>query len=83
MRFGSFFFLTMWVYIFLFEWIFLRTPAKWITGTKVVAENGRRPTMFQFLIRATIRTSIVSMFGLAWNGKPLHDSFSKTQLKHS
>jgi hypothetical protein len=23
---------------------------------------------------------MVSMFGMAWNGKPLHDTFSKTNL---
>ena len=79
-RYGAFFFMTMWLYIFLFEWIFLRTPAKWLTGTKVSKAKGGRPNMLQFLVRATIRTSIVSMFGLAWNGKPLHDTFSNTQL---
>ena len=70
----------MWLYAFLFEFIFLRTPAKWLTGTKVVSENGGRPNIFQFFIRATLRTTIVSMFGLAWNGQPLHDTFSKTKL---
>jgi len=79
-RFGAFFFMTMWLYVFLFETLFLRTPAKWITGTKVLSESGKRPSLGQFFIRATIRTTIVSMFGLAWNGKPLHDSLSKTTL---
>ena len=79
-QYGVFFFATMWLYAFLFEFIFLRTPAKWLTGTKVVSENGGRPNIFQFFIRATLRTTIVSMFGLAWNGQPLHDTFSKTKL---
>ena len=79
-RFGAFFFMTMWVYVFLFELIFLRTPAKWLAGTKVVSQNGSRPHIGQFFIRAFIRTSIISFFGLAWNGKPLHDSLSKTKL---
>ena len=79
-RFGAFFFMTMWVYVFLFELIFLRTPAKWITGTKVVSEKGGRPNIGQFFIRACIRTTIISFFGLAWNGKPLHDTLSKTKL---
>jgi hypothetical protein len=26
---------------------------------------------------------IISFFGLAWNGKPLHDTFSKTKLVSS
>ena len=79
-QYGVFFFATMWLYAFLFEFIFLRTPAKWLTGTKVVSENGGRPNIFQFFIRATLRSTIVSMFGLAWNGQPLHDTFSKTKL---
>lgn len=79
-RFGEFFFIVYWGYVFLFEFIFCKTPAKWITGTKVVSNKGSRPTIFQFLIRASIHTSIISMFGMAWNGKPWHDTFSKTQL---
>lgn len=79
-RFGAFFFLFYLVYIFLFELFFQRTPAKWMTKTKVVTLDGRRPAIWQFIIRALIRTSMVSMFGLAWNGKPFHDTFSRTIL---
>lgn len=79
-RFGEFFFIFYLVYIFLFELLFQRTPAKWLTKTKVVGLDGRRPALWQSIIRALIRTSLVSMFGLAWNGKPLHDTFSKTTL---
>jgi uncharacterized RDD family membrane protein YckC len=79
-RFGEFFFLFYLAYIFLFEFLFQRTPAKWMTKTKVVTLDGRRPAIWQFIIRALVRTSLVSMFGLAWNGKPLHDTFSKTIL---
>jgi uncharacterized RDD family membrane protein YckC len=82
-QYGAFFFATMWAYVFLFEFIFLRTPAKWFTGTKVVAEKGGRPNIFQFLIRATIHSTIISMFGLAWNGQPWHDTFSKTKLVYA
>jgi uncharacterized RDD family membrane protein YckC len=79
-RYGYFFFAFTWVYTFLFEFIFLRTPGKMFTGTKVMSTNGKRPNILQFLIRATIRTTLVSMFGLAWNDQPLHDTFSKTVL---
>ncbi len=51
-----------------------------MTGTKVVSTNGGRPNIGQFLIRATVRTTMISMFGLAWNDQPLHDTFSKTVL---
>lgn len=79
-RFGEFFFLFHLGYIFIFELFFQRTPAKWLTKTKVVRLDGRRPAIWQHVVRALIRTSLVSMFGLAWNGKPLHDTFSKTVL---
>lgn len=79
-RFGEFFFLFYVSYCFMFELFFQRTPAKWITRTKVVTLEGSRPALWQFIIRALVRTSLVSMFGLAWNGKPLHDTFSKTIL---
>ncbi len=79
-RYGYFFFATTWVYTFLFELLFCRTIAKMITKTKVISTNGKRPNIFQFLIRATLRTSLVTMVGLAWNDQPLHDTFSKTVL---
>lgn len=80
--FGVFFFVVTWVYTFLFESLFLRTPGKWLTKSKVVSENGKRPDIIQCLIRATLRTTIISMFGLAWNNKPLHDTLSKTIVVH-
>ena len=79
-RYGYFFFATTWVYTFLFELLFCRTIAKMISKTKVISINGKRPNIFQFLIRATLRTSLVTMVGLAWNDQPLHDTFSKTVL---
>ena len=62
------------------ELLFCQTIAKMLTKTKVVSVNGKRPNPIQFLIRAVVRTSLVTMFGMAWNDKPLHDTFSKTQL---
>ncbi len=81
--FGPFFFAIMWVYLFLFELIFQRTPAKWITGTKVVNKKGGRPSIFQMMLRTSIHCTIVSMLGLAWNGQPFHDSFSNTTLMNT
>jgi uncharacterized RDD family membrane protein YckC len=51
-----------------------------ITKTKVVSVSGKRPNLLQFLVRASMRTSLVTMFGMAWNDQPLHDTFSKTIL---
>ena len=82
-RYGYFFFATTLAYTFLFELLFCQTPAKMITKTKVCSLNGKRPNMLQFLIRAILRTSLISMFGMAWNEQPLHDTFSKTVLVSS
>jgi uncharacterized RDD family membrane protein YckC len=79
-RYGYFFFAITWAYTFLFELLFCRTIAKMISKTKVISTNGKRPNIFQFFIRATLRTSLVTMVGLAWNDQPLHDTFSKTVL---
>ena len=79
-RYGYFFFVTTFLYTLFFELLFLQTPAKMLTGTKVVSLSGARPNLWQFLVRAIIRTTIISMFGLAWNDKPLHDTFSSTIL---
>jgi hypothetical protein len=62
------------------ELLFCQTVAKMLTKTKVVAEDGKRPNPFQFFIRALFRTTLITMFGMAWNDKPLHDTFSKTKL---
>ena len=58
----------------------MRTPTKRITGTKVVNEKGGTPNIFQIFLRTTIHCTIISMLGLAWNGQPFHDTFSKTKL---
>jgi uncharacterized RDD family membrane protein YckC len=79
-RYGYFFFAVTWAYTFLFELLFCRTIAKMLTKTKVISTSGKRPTIFQFFVRATLRTSLVTMFGMAWNEQPLHDTFSKTTL---
>ena len=82
-RYGYFFFATTFAYTFLFELIFCKTIAKMITQTKVVSINGKRPNLLQFLLRAVLRTSLITMFGMGWNDKPLHDTFSKTRLVSS
>lgn len=79
-RYGYFFFATTFAYTFLLELLFSQTIAKMLTKTKVVSANGKRPNIFQILLRAILRSSLVTMFGMAWNDKPFHDTFSKTQL---
>ena len=67
------------VYYFFFETLWQRTPGKWITGTKVVREDGTKPTTGQILGRTFARIipfEAFSFFGantIGW-----HDRFSGT-----
>lgn len=45
------FYASVFVYTAVFELIFKRTPAKWITFTKVVHKNGGRPAWYQVIAR--------------------------------
>ncbi len=66
-------------YYFFFESLWQRTPGKWITGTKVVREDGTKPTSGQILGRTFARIipfEVFSFFGantIGW-----HDRFSGT-----
>jgi uncharacterized RDD family membrane protein YckC len=68
-------------YYVAFEGLFARTPAKWITGTRVITEAGRRPTPNQILGRTLSRfvpfepVSCLSAQGGWW-----HDTWSKTMV---
>ena len=79
-NFGWFFFGILFVYYMFFESIFLRTPGKWFTYTKVVDTSGRRPSFIAILIRSLTRLIIIDLFFIPFLGKPLHDYFSRTQL---
>ena len=79
-NFGWFFFGGMFVYYTLFEAIWMRTPGKWISYSKVVKENGKRANFGQILIRSIIRLTLIDMFFIPLFGKPLHDKLSRTIL---
>jgi uncharacterized RDD family membrane protein YckC len=68
------------VYYFLFEVLFLRTPAKWFSYTKVVNTAGKRPSVIAIFIRTIVRLTVIDLFFIPFLGKPLHDYLSKTQL---
>ncbi len=73
------FVLTM-LYYSLFEGLTGRTPAKFITGTKVVDENGEKPGLYAVLIRSISRLvplEVISIF-LSGDKTMWHDSWSKT-----
>ena len=74
------FWIMMFVYYTLFEASFKRSPAKWLTFTKVVNKNSGKPAFWQILIRSIIRLTIIDCFFIPFLDKPLHDYLSKTEV---
>ncbi len=68
--------LSYWV---LFEYLFGKTPAKFLTRTKVVTRTGGRPTFLTILLRTLCRFIPLEPFSF-FGAKPVgwHDSISKT-----
>jgi len=69
------------VYFAAFEHAFGRTPAKWITGTRVVSEDGRSPSFAQILGRTLARHVPFEAFSFLGNS-PIgwHDRWSRTRV---
>ena len=78
--FYTFFFGLIFFYYTVFEAIFKRSPAKWLTISKVVNKQGGKPTFWQILIRSAIRLTIIDCFFIPFLDKPLHDYLSKTEV---
>lgn len=74
------FWIIFFVYYVLFESIFRRSPAKWITFSKVAKKNGRRPAFWQVLVRSLVRLTIIDCFFIPFLDKPLHDYLSNTEV---
>jgi uncharacterized RDD family membrane protein YckC len=75
-----FFFGLIFIYYTFFEAIFKRSPAKWLTISKVVNRQGGKPAFWQILIRSLIRVTIIDCFFIPFLDKPLHDYLSKTEV---
>ncbi|OGI83891.1 hypothetical protein A2903_00945 [Candidatus Nomurabacteria bacterium RIFCSPLOWO2_01_FULL_33_17] len=77
--FSLFSFIALIFYYLFFEYIWQRTPGKWITGTKVVRFNGDKPKFMQIVGRTFARfipfefLSFLSNNPVGW-----HDHLSKT-----
>ncbi len=78
--FYMFFYGTLFMYYFLFESLFTRTPGKWLTITKVVTTKGERPNILHILLRSLLRLTIIDPFFIALWEKPLHDKLSRTEV---
>lgn len=73
--------LLMLIYYLPPELLFARTPAKWITGTKVVDEDGLKPSTGKIIGRTFSRIIPFEPFSfLGQTGRGWHDSFSGTYV---
>lgn len=77
-NFGWFFFGMVFVYYTFFESIFGRTPGKWLSYSKVVNQEGRKPFFGWIIIRSLTRITVIDLFFIPFLGKPLHDYLSRT-----
>ncbi len=79
-NFGWFFFGILFMYYTFFEAIFSRTPGKWLSYSKVVNGEGKKPAFGWIIIRSLVRVILIDMFFIPFLGKPLHDYLSKTSV---
>ena len=79
-KYGWFFFGIIFIYYTFFEFIFNRTPGKWLSYSKVVNKQGLRPSFLQILLRSATRLVLIDMFFIPFLDKTLHDFFSNTEV---
>lgn len=70
------------MYYVAFEVTFGRTPAKYLTGTKVVRKDGAAPTLGQVFGRTMIRFIPIEALSFLFSRHPVrwHDSWSGTRV---
>ncbi len=78
--FSTIFFAVLFVYYTLMELVFTRTIGKFLSYSKVVNAEGKRPNFFQVIIRSAVRLTIIDIFFIPFLDKTLHDYFSKTNV---
>lgn len=67
------------MYFMFFESLFARTPAKWITGTKVVTPTGGKPGLMKIFLRTVYRIVPFEPFSfLGGSSSGWHDRWSHT-----
>lgn len=79
----SFLALVSFFYYLFFEAIWKRTPGKWLALTKVVNQQGAKPSFLQIFVRSLVRVLgviIVDIIFFTFIHKTLHDYFSRTEV---
>lgn len=75
-----FFAAVLFIYYFLFELIWARTPGKWLSYTKVTDKKGLKPGFIQIFLRSIARLIIIDCFFIPFLNKTLHDYVSRTEV---
>lgn len=70
------------VYYSFFESITGRTPAKYVTKTKVVNVNGEKPSFKSIVLKSACRFIPLNPFTFIFLDVGLHDKISKTRVVH-
>jgi uncharacterized RDD family membrane protein YckC len=79
-NFGYLYWVVLFFYYTLCEFIFCRTVGKLFSFSKVVTNHNKRPNILQILIRSAVRLTIIDMFFIPFLDKTLHDYLSKTAV---
>jgi len=70
------------VYYVGFESLFCKTPAKWLTRTRVITLVGSRPAFTSVLKRSLVRLVPFEPFSYFGRGRGWHDRWSRTRVVH-
>ena len=70
----------LFIYYFIFELFWAKTPGKWLSYTKVVDKKGLKPGFIQIFLRSIVRLTIIDCFFIPFLNKPLHDYVSSTEV---
>lgn len=63
-----------------FEFFFSKTPAKFLTNTKVVDKNGNKPTLIRIVLRNIFRLIPFDNVSFLIDKRGFHDQFSGTYV---
>jgi len=70
----------LFIYYFIFESIWARTPGKWLSYTKVVDKKGLKPGFGKIFLRSIVRLTVIDCFFIPFLDKTLHDYVSSTEV---